>query len=90
MLGHKARALHEHAAGAAGGIEDAPVERLDHFDQQAHDGAGRVELAALLPFGAGELAEEVFVDATESIVVEADGNFGDFFSNSLSKVLVKI
>ncbi len=85
VLGHEARALHEHAAGAAGGIEDAPVKRLDHFDQQAHDGAGRVELAALLPFGAGEFAEEVFVDATEGIVVKADGNLGDFLQQLLEQ-----
>ena len=32
---------------------------------------GRVELAALLALGAGELAEEVFVDAPEGVVVHA-------------------
>ena len=41
-----------------------------HFDEQADDAARRVELAALLALGAGELAEEVFVDAPEGVVVQ--------------------
>ena len=70
VLVDEARALDEHAAGAAGRIEDAPVERLDDLDDQADDGAGREELAALLPLGERELAEEVLVDAAERVVVE--------------------
>jgi hypothetical protein len=31
MLGHETRRLHEHAAGAAGGVEDAAVVGLDHL-----------------------------------------------------------
>ncbi len=38
---------------------------------------GRVELAALLPFRPGELAEEVFVDAAEGVVVDGGGDLGD-------------
>lgn len=43
------------------------------------DATGRVELAALLPFGTGELREEVFVDAAQDVfgavltVARADG-----------------
>ena len=68
VLGDEARRLHEHAAGAAGGVEDAAVEGLDDLREQPDDAARRVELAALLAFGAGELAEEVFVDAAEGVV----------------------
>ena len=32
---------------------------------------GRVKLAALLSFGHGELAEEVFIDSPERVVVDA-------------------
>ena len=72
-------ALDEHAAGAAAGVVDAALVRLDHLDQQPDDAARRVELAALLAFGAGELAEEVLVDAAEDVLgavllaAEADG-----------------
>ncbi len=71
MLGDEARALHEHAARAAGRIEDAAVIRLQHFDDEADDAGGRVKFAALRALGAGEFAEEVFVDAAEGVVIEA-------------------
>jgi hypothetical protein len=47
------------------------VERLKDFDDQTDDTGRGIELAALLALGAGELAEEVFVDEAEGIVVEA-------------------
>jgi hypothetical protein len=59
--------LNEHAAGAAAGIVDAAGIGLDHLDQHADDGARRVELAAQLTLGLGELAEKVFLHAAESI-----------------------
>jgi len=37
-----------------------------------------VELAAALPLGHGEGAEEVFVNAAEGVVVERGRNLGDF------------
>ena len=52
VLGHESRRLDEHAAGATGGIEYAAVKGLDHLGEQSHDGARRVELAALLALGA--------------------------------------
>lgn len=33
VLGDKARRLHEHAAGTAGGVEDAAVEGLDDLGE---------------------------------------------------------
>ena len=56
-----------------------------HFDEQADDAGGRVELAALLALGAGEFAEEVFVDAAEGVVVEAGGNLGDLLEQLLEE-----
>ena len=58
----------EHAAGAAAGVVDAALVRREHLDQHADHAAGRVELAALLALGAGELGEEVLVDAAEDVL----------------------
>ena len=44
-----------------------------------------IKLAAPLPFGHGELAEEIFVDAPEGVVVERGGNLGDFFQQFLEQ-----
>ena len=60
--------LHEHAAGAAARVVDAALVGLQHLDQHAHDRARRIELAAALALGAGEAAEEVFVDAAENVL----------------------
>lgn len=72
----KAGRLDEHAAGAAGGVEDAAVVGLENFHDEADDGGGGVELAAFLPLGHGELAEEVFVDEPEGVAVFVHGNGG--------------
>jgi hypothetical protein len=68
MLQHEALALHEEAAGAAAGVVHAALEGLEHFDDQADDALGRVELAAALAGGNRELAEEVFVDVAEDVL----------------------
>jgi len=47
--------LNKHAAGTAAGVIDAAFIRRKHFDKQAHDTTRRIELAALLTLGAGEL-----------------------------------
>ena len=60
----------EHAAGAAGRVEDAPLERLDDLDDQVHNAFRREEDAALLPLGHRELAEEIFVHLAEGIARE--------------------
>ena len=61
-------AADEHAARAAAGVVDAALVRRQHLDEHADDAAGRVELAALLALGAGELGEEVLVDAAEDVL----------------------
>src|SRR5439155_18402476 len=59
--------LHEHAAGPAAGIVNAAFVGREHLDEETHNALRSVELAAFLAFGAGELAEEVFVDAAEDV-----------------------
>ena len=60
--------LHEHAAGAAAGVVNAALVGGEHLDQQPDDADGGVELAAVLAFGAGELGEEILVDAAEQVL----------------------
>ena len=59
--------------------------RLDDFGEEADDAGRGVELAAFLALGAGELAEEVFVDAPEGVVVHGGGNLGDFLEQFLEE-----
>ena len=44
-----------------------PSRRLDEADHHPDDGARRVELAALLAGGVGELADEVLVRSAEQV-----------------------
>ena len=67
VLAEELHGLDEHARRATARVVDAAVVGLDHLDEGADDAAGRVELAALLALGAGELAEEVLVDAAEDV-----------------------
>ena len=59
--------LHEHAGRTAAGIVNPAPVRLDHLHQQPDHAARGVELAALLALGAGELRQEIFVDAAEHV-----------------------
>ena len=52
---------------AAARVVVATLVGFEHLHQQAHDAAGREELAAELALGLGELAEEVLVDAAERV-----------------------
>ena len=61
-------ALDEHPAGAAAGIVDAALVGREHLHQHADNVRRRIELAALLALGAGELREEVFIDAPEHVL----------------------
>ena len=65
---HELDRLDKHAARAATGVIDPAFVRREHLDQHAHDAPGRIELAALLALGAGELGEEVLVHAAENIL----------------------
>ena len=70
----KLGALDEHTPGAAGGVQDASLEGFDNFDNQPNEGGRREELAAALSFGHGEIAEEVFVDFSESVALNLHRN----------------
>ena len=60
--------LDQHAARAAGRVVDAHAcLRLDDLDQRADDLGGRVELAALLAGGVGEVFDQVFVGGAEQV-----------------------
>ena len=65
------RALHEHAARAAGRVEHAAVVRLDDVDDGLDQRHRRKELALVMRLLVGELSEEVFVDASEHVAVRA-------------------
>ena len=60
--------LDEHSAGTAAWVIDSALVRSQHFDQNTDHAAGRIELAALLSLGAGELREEIFIDAAEDVL----------------------
>ena len=60
--------LHEHAGGAATGVIDPSLIRLQHLDQQLDHAARGVELAALFAFGTGKLRQKVFVNAAQHVL----------------------
>src|SRR5690349_19049467 len=70
---NKLDGLHEHSGRAATGIEDAAFVGCEHFNEELDDATSSVKLSALLPFGAGELAEEIFVDAPQNVFGAALG-----------------
>ncbi|MNV32698.1 hypothetical protein D3C71_1240420 [compost metagenome] len=59
--------MHEHAAGAAGGVVDGALERRQDLHQQVHHTLWRVELAGAGTFLEGKLAEEVLINLSEHI-----------------------
>ena len=67
---HEVGRLREHAAGAARGVVDLAVEGFEDLHDEPHDRGGGEELAALLAFGEGELAEEVLVDEPEPVALD--------------------
>ena len=60
-------AADEHAAAAAGGVQETPVEGFDDFDQQVHHAGRGEELAALLALFHGETTQEILVNLAESV-----------------------
>ena len=70
----KLERLHEHAARAAARIVDLALVGLDHFGDEIDDALRGVELAPQLALGGGELAEEVFIDPADGVLLlVADG-----------------
>lgn len=63
--------------------------RLENLHDQADDAAGSEEFAALLPFRARELAEKIFVDPAEGVVLQRLGDFRNFLEQLLEQRAVK-
>ena len=59
--------LHEHARRAAAWVVHPTAVGLDHLDQQSHNRARGVELAALPALGERELVQEVLVNAADNV-----------------------
>ena len=59
--------LHEHASRAAAGIVNSAPFRLQHLHQQGDDRLRRVKFAPFLALGAGELAQEIFVNPAQDV-----------------------
>ncbi len=64
--------LSEHTAGAAGGIEDAAMIRLDDLHDELDDRRGGEELTTPLPICPCEVAEKVFVNLAERVALFVD------------------
>ena len=64
------RGLDKHPARAAGRVVDLAVVGLKYLDDQPDDRRGGEELATLLTFREGELAEEVLVDQPEPVTFD--------------------
>ncbi len=79
--------LDEHAAGAAARVVHAALVGFEHLNQQSNDAARRVELAAEFAFGLSELAEEVFVYATECVAGFGAVAFEAYVGNEVDEAL---
>ena len=60
---------------------------LDDFGKEADDAPGDATFTAALALAHGELAEEVFVDAPEGVVVHRGGNLRDFLEQVIIVLL---
>ena len=87
MLPDELRRLHEHAAGAARGIEHLAAMRLDDLDHETNDRTGCEDFAALGPFATGKLGKEVFVNLPEEIAAELRRDVGETFQELIRDVL---
>ena len=67
MLGHEPLGVHKHAARAAAGVVHAALVGLQHFYQQLHHAARRVELPALLALSQRKLAQKVLEHAAQHV-----------------------
>jgi hypothetical protein len=69
MVADELLGLDEEAAGAAAGVVNAALGRLQHRHQRLDHRFGGVEFAAALAFGGGEFPDAVFVDAPDQVEV---------------------
>ena len=68
MFLHVLGGVYEHSAGAGSGVADPhPLARLEQLDDEAHYGARRVELAALLARIVSKAVDQVLVGVAQHI-----------------------
>jgi hypothetical protein len=89
MALHEVRALDKNAARTAGRIINSSMVWLDYFDDELHERGGRIELAALLTFGQGELSEEVLVNPAEDIPIEVHRDLGKCLQKGEERVVAE-
>jgi hypothetical protein len=65
---NKLNRLHKHPRRAATRVVNTAPIWFEHLDEQFDNAARSVEFAAFLALGAGELGEEVFVNAAEHVL----------------------
>ena len=66
--------LDEHAAGAAGGVDDGLTGlRVEDLHEQVDDVAGGEELAGLLAGRLGELPQQVLIRCAEHVALDVVG-----------------
>ena len=58
---------------------------FNDFGKEFDDTGRGIELAAFLSFRAGELAQEVFIDSSEGVVICGGRNFGDLLEQFLEQ-----
>ena len=67
MVLDKLDRLDKHAATTAARIIDFSTIRFNHFRNQIHNALGGVKLTAPFAFGRCELAQKIFVNATNDV-----------------------
>ena len=67
VLFDDARALHEHAAGAAGRVQNRAAFRVEHMGDQRHQRDGGEELSGVVGLLVGKLGQKILVDAAEHV-----------------------
>lgn len=74
---YKFRALDEHAARSARGVENAAPKWLQDFHDQADDGVRREVLPTAFAFLRSEIRQEVLVDKAERVAFQLGGQRGE-------------
>jgi len=60
--------LNKHPGGAATGVIDAALERLNHLNQQADNATRGIKFTTFFPLGAGKTAQKVFINPAQDVL----------------------
>ena len=88
VLLHRACALDEHAAGAAGRVEHGAAVGVEHVGDERDQRDGREELAVVVRLLVGELRQEVLVDAAEDVAGDLLQLFGVQLAQQVAQHIV--